>query len=285
MKLTHDIKQLRELYKKNKLIPFIGAGLSIPFNIPSWPNLLKYLNEELIYDEDINNMITEDIEKGKYWNAMDDTLKYSFKDDGYIQQMVADIIVESTIKDIQGVDNNYIDIASLNVPYYLTTNYDNLINRFVDSKYQSTVLSDSNLSTQSLSLDSQGKRVFHLHGDVSNPGTIVLTKNIYEQLYNSDKYKSLFNFFRSGYTYLFIGFSYSDEYISNLMEKYNNIFNDYHYILLANPSSELKREFMQKYKLIVIGYNVENIQDGKEHVNSIRTILNIINKSDDNINF
>jgi hypothetical protein len=282
MKLTHDIKRLRELYKKNKLVPFTGAGLSMPFNIPSWTNLLKYLNEELIDDEDINDMIKGDIAKGEYWNAMDDILKYSFKDDGYIQKMVADIIVESTIKNIQSVDNNYIDIASLNVPYYLTTNYDNLINRFVDSKYQSTILSDSKLSTQSLSLDSQGKRVFHLHGDISNPGTIVLTKNIYNQLYDSDKYKALFNFFRSGYTYLFIGFSYSDEYIISLMERYNHIFNDYHYILLANPSNELKRKFIEKYNLIIIGYNIE---DGKEHVASIRSILNLINKSDDNVNF
>ena len=41
--ISHDIRMLKEIYENKKLIPFIGAGLSRPYNIPDWKALLKEL--------------------------------------------------------------------------------------------------------------------------------------------------------------------------------------------------------------------------------------------------
>ena len=115
---------------------------------------------------------------------------------------------------------------------------------------------------------------------MANSGSIVLSRQKYKEVYNSDKYRMFFNFFRSGYTFLFIGFSFSDEYIIDLMNTYKEYFNDYHYILLANPTKEMKQEYMEKYKLIVVGYSVKNISDNEEHIKEIRGLLKKIDEED-----
>ena len=35
------INHLRELYHEGNLVPFIGAGLSVPFQVPDWGSLIK----------------------------------------------------------------------------------------------------------------------------------------------------------------------------------------------------------------------------------------------------
>lgn len=272
MSIKSDIKKIKKIYSANRLIPFIGAGMSRPFNIPNWIELLIKLCEELIDEVDIREMIKKDIYAGKYWNAVDDIMFYSAKDEEYIQNEVVDIIEESMIID-KSKDSNYLDLAKLIVPYYLTTNYDNLLGMYVESKYQSTILSDINSGIQKLAGENDGRRIVHLHGDIANSKSIVLSKKIYNQVYSSEKYKTFFNFFRAGYTFLFIGFSFSDEYIIDLMETYKGYFNDYHYILLANATREVQLEYMEKYKLIVLPYSVEDIKDNNQHIEAIREIL------------
>ncbi len=282
MSVKSDINEMKKIYSNNRLIPFIGAGMSRPFNIPNWKELLITLCEKLIDEEDINKMIRKDIDSGKYWNAVDDIMFYSIKDEEYVQNQVVDIINETILLD-KSKDSNYVDLAKLEVPYYLTTNYDNLLGMNIKSNYQSTILSDINSGIQKLASDNEGKRIFHLHGDIANSKSIVLSKKKYNEVYSSDKYKTFFNFFRSGYTFLFIGFSFSDEYIINLMDTYKEYFNDYHYILLANPTREIQLEYMKKYKLIVIPYLVEDITDNTQHITAIRNVLQELYKDAENV--
>lgn len=285
MKISHDIRSLKEIYNDNKMVPFIGAGLSKPFNLPDWKMLLLDLCNELIDDEDIQEMIKSSIDANKYWEAIEEIIEYSYKDERYIRQMVADIFNKSMITNIDSQDSNYVDLDSLEVPYYLTTNYDNLLGRYIKSNYQPTILNISDGSTQIWARDKVGKRVIHLHGDVANIGSIVLSRRSYDDVYTSIKYKELFNFFRSGYTFLFIGFSFSDEYIIKLMKEYGDIFNDYHYILVANPTKEIRRQYMDKYRLHVIEYTVEDMGDTMQHIQAIRKILEMIKNGVEKENF
>ncbi|EIF6297451.1 SIR2 family protein [Clostridium perfringens] len=285
MEMTHDIKRLKEIYSSNSLVPFVGAGLSRPFNIPDWKNLLLKLNDELIDDFDIRSLIKEDIDLNKYWEAVEMIKEYSFKDESYINSEVVNIINDSMEKNISSVDNNYVDLNNLKVPYYLTTNYDNLLSSHIDGQYQTTILKNWENSMQSVIMDKTAKRIFHLHGDSANPGSIVLSKKSYDDMYSSEKYRELFSFFKNGYTFLFLGFSFSDKYIIELMMKNSDIFNSHHYIVLPNPTKELRHEYMNKYKLIVIGYEVKDISDSDEHVRGIREILESIGANQEIENF
>ena len=278
--LSHDIRKLKEIYNKRKLVPFVGAGLSRPYNIPDWKRLLELLTVELVDDD--QESISRDIKQGLYWDAVDKIIDYSCKDERYIQEIVVEIINKLMIKDINGIDNNYGDLNDLKVPYYLTTNYDNLLSSNIKSSYQTIILNQADVSTQQWAREKVEKRVIHLHGTVANAGSIVLSKNKYEEIYSQPKYRELFNFLRSGYTFIFLGFSFSDEYIIQLIKEYNDIFNDYHYILLPNATREIKKEYMDKYKLNVISYDVNDITNNNEHVVGIREIFQSI--SNDEVN-
>lgn len=282
---SSDIKRVREIYHNNRMVPFIGSGLSRVFNVPDWKELLIKLNEQLIDEQDIVALIDSHIKQGQYWDAVDEIIDYSNKDEGYIQIEVASIIKNMMIKEYKSIDNNYIDLNSINVPFFLTTNYDNCLCNFVDSKYQPVVLSSSNDNTQTWTTESTGRRIFHLHGEIANTSSIILSKSTYENLYSSERYVTLFNFLRGGYTFLFMGFSFADQYIADLFKTYNKYFNDYHYILLANPTPEVIKKYMREYKLIVIGYEVKDESSNEEHVKGIRNILNEIVKDEEKVNF
>jgi hypothetical protein len=38
-----DIKELRRAWRGRQLVPFLGAGISIPYGLPSWKNLVLEL--------------------------------------------------------------------------------------------------------------------------------------------------------------------------------------------------------------------------------------------------
>ena len=67
------------------------------------------------------------------------------------------------------------------------------------------------------------------------------------------------------------------------MDTYKEYFNDYHYILLANPTREIQLEYMKKYKLIVIPYLVEDITDNTQHITAIRNVLQELYKDAENV--
>ena len=283
MNITHSLRELKKIYTQNKLIPFLGAGLSKPHKLPDWPILLQSLNEELIDDIKIGDLITLDINQKEYWNAIESIKTYSFKDDFYIQSKTAEIMLK--LKEKIVADDNYRDLAKLREPFFLTTNYDNNISSYVQTEYPSIILSDAGVSTQSWSSSDILRQVVHLHGTFSNPYTIVLTKKKYDEVYENEKYTNLFTFLRSGFSFLFVGFSYSDKYIEFLMNKNKGIFNDYHYILLANPTDEIKKNFMEKYRIHVIPYEVKNISDSNEHILAIREVISFLESDSDKINF
>ncbi|QWH42846.1 hypothetical protein [Bacillus mycoides] len=41
-----SLEQLKEAYHENKIVPFIGAGISVPFNIPTWGDLIRDITDE-----------------------------------------------------------------------------------------------------------------------------------------------------------------------------------------------------------------------------------------------
>lgn len=41
--MSFDITELNKLYQQQKIVPLIGAGLSLPFKLPSWGKLIELL--------------------------------------------------------------------------------------------------------------------------------------------------------------------------------------------------------------------------------------------------
>ncbi|MGE7112784.1 ABC-three component system protein [Lysinibacillus sp. NPDC047702] len=149
---------------------------------------------------------------------------------------------------------------------YLTTNYENLLFKYVQCDILPILMKDIDFSTQELF---DAKRILHLHGYTSNSGSIVLSRESYQELYANNKYNELLKQVTGTKTLLFMGFSFEDQFIRELIKNHRQYFKGNHYIILDNPSEDKSRVLKEEYGLITVKYNSHN----SSHSEEIRKIL------------
>ncbi|PHC41318.1 SIR2 family protein [Bacillus toyonensis] len=263
------IEDLRKDYHNNKVIPFIGAGLSVPFNVPDWEELIRNLTKKYAVGENafIEKAVEADLKKSDYWGAIDALKRYALIEEEDIQEKVAELILQRKITLEDELQHNYSDLSKMNFKFYLTTNYEHLLHQYLKYEIQPILLKDVLFNTQDMF---EQKRVCHLHGTISNYGTIVLSKDSYKELYANQKYDDLLKLVTGSKKLLFMGFSFDDQFIRTLIQEHKESFKGKHYILLNNPSAAKIKELRSEYGLLTIPYNTEN----SSHTVEIRKILN-----------
>ena len=70
MSSTTDITDLRNLRMDRKLIPFVGAGLSMPLGLPSFSKLLDIIAEQLDYDPEVFKLSGSEFQLAEYYVVM-----------------------------------------------------------------------------------------------------------------------------------------------------------------------------------------------------------------------
>jgi hypothetical protein len=266
--MSAQLIDLRNDYRTDKIVPFIGAGLSAPFKVPTWGDLIekvtaKYAEGNLGY---LNQLIAEDLSRYDYWRAIDNLKYYTGIEDQDIQSEIVSLIRHHTIDIKDDNLHNYSDISKMNFNLHLTTNYEHLLFKYLKCENVPISLKEIILSSQDL-FDT--KRVCHLHGHTTSPGSIVISKESYTELYDNRKYEELFKAVTASKKLLFMGFSFDDKFIRNLIRQHKDYLNGTHYIILNNPDSEKIKELRRDYGLITIGYDSVNSSHPKE----IRKIL------------
>ncbi|MGQ4668700.1 SIR2 family protein [Metabacillus halosaccharovorans] len=266
--MSVNIEKLRKDYHAGKVVPFIGAGLSIPFKVPNWGDLIrniaaKYSIGRYVF---IKDAIEVDLERNDFWSAISALKNYASIIDEDIQNEIVDLIKERQIKLEDDTLHNYSDLAKMDFKLYLTTNYENILQDYLKCEIPPILLKDIQFSTQRLFDE---KRICHLHGFTANSGTIVISRESYNELYENKKYENLLKLVTGGRSLLFMGFSFDDQFISTLIKDHRELFISSHYILLDNPSTEKIKRLRQEYGLITIPYETE----GSTHVAEIRKVL------------
>ncbi|WP_277602651.1 SIR2 family protein [Bacillus sp. 3a] len=177
------LEDLKKDYHDGILVPFIGAGLSLPFKVPTWGGLIRDLTEKYAVEQlaFIKQAVEIDLKKHDYWGAIDEIKKYAPIEEEDIQERIVELILEKQKKLDDNSEHNYYDLSKMNFSLYLTTNYENLLQEYLKFDLQPILLKDINFSTQKLFSQ---KRVCHLHGTISNSGHIVISRQSYQELYN-----------------------------------------------------------------------------------------------------
>lgn len=267
------------LARKESLVPFIGAGLSIPFNLPSWPEMLELFSDHL--EDDTKPSYLKLIKEGNYMEALTILGQRSLLTDKDIQVEITNLFDERLNLSISEEDHNYIDLINLDSSFYLTTNYDNIFTSLkAKNKFVPPLRWEEIDDIQTFLTDKKGSMI-HLHGVVHVPQTMIVTQDNYEKLYNDEKFESLLSSFMSNKTFLFLGFSFSDKFFVDLYKKIYSKIKGTHFIILPNVSFEKAREFSVK-GLKTIGIEVsENVSgnlDSKDLIKGIKCVLNNIQK-------
>lgn len=262
-----NLEKLNNEYLKGRVVPFIGAGLSTPFKIPTWKELIEIIAQKHATGEKEFVIKSVDVllERYDFWEAINQLKLFLMLSDQDIQSEVVRIINEKRVDLHDDSLHNYLDLAKMDFNLYLTTNYENLLFKYVQCDTP-ILMKDIDFSTQEL-FDT--KRILHLHGITSNSGSIVLSRQSYQELYDNNKYNELLKQVTGTKTLLFMGFSFEDQFIRELIKNHRQYFKANHYIILDNPSNEKSRVLKEEYGLITIKYNSKN----SSHSEEIRKIL------------
>jgi NAD-dependent SIR2 family protein deacetylase len=254
------INHLRELYQAGNLVPFTGAGLSVPFQVPDWGSLIK----DMAIDMGINDfkktallpLLEHNLNEYDYWEAVRIITRYLKRSEQDIQGYIVDKVNSSINLDIVKEKHNYADLGNMDFKNYITTNYDHILNNFIKSNFVPVNLKDINDNTQKiLNENDKTRRIFHLHGNISDANSIVISEEKYKELYDNNKYKALFSLFVGTKTFLFLGFSFNDVFIQKIIKQHNEFFKSKHYIILDNPDDEQIRYLKATYNIETICYN------------------------------
>ncbi len=191
IQITH-LLHLHEASIQNKLVVFVGAGVSANSGVPTWSSLTRAFKEEL---PGSINKETDDLKVAQIF-------KDTYGNKAYLEK------VRSVLKDGRVAHNPIHNaILKLNPVHIITTNYDNLVEQSIQANYKQydVIRQDSDLP-----YNRYPNKVVKMHGDFKL-GNIVLTE---EDYYN---YASHFPLIRSFVTslfttnvILFIGFSFAD---------------------------------------------------------------------------
>lgn len=194
-----SIKKIKQAIDNNKLVIFVGAGVSANSKCPSWYELVeKFANELGISKEKINNFSTEDFLKIPQYYYIERGEKEYF-----------DIINDVFDNNSYNYRPNILDklIFELNPSTIVTTNFDNLLEKTIqmEGQYYTVVKQDRDLP-----YSPNDKLVIKMHGDV-NLKNIILKEEDY--LNYSNKFPLIENYLKglfSTKTILFVGYSAND---------------------------------------------------------------------------
>lgn len=265
------LENLRQDYLKGMLVPFIGAGLSAPFGVPTWGNMIRSLTEKYAEKDFVKELIEVDLSRYDFWQAVDNLKNYTVIQEQDIQEEVVKLIKAKQIQLEDDSLHNYSDLSKMDFRFYLSTNYENILHQYLKFDNQPISLNDIQFNTQDMFTE---KRVCQLHGTSSNAGTIVLSRESYKKLYSDNKYGDLLKLVTGTKKLLFMGFSFDDQFIKTLIKEHKESYRGEHYIILNNPFPEKIKELRSEYRLITIPYNAEE----STHAVEIRKILLEISK-------
>ncbi|WP_232324422.1 SIR2 family NAD-dependent protein deacylase [Bacillus sp. 275] len=253
------------------IIPFLGAGTSLPLGLDNWPNLLRGMGGSLKQQD--RDFFDKRINKGDYLGAIDvlknNTLNLSTDED-----IKKHIVRQIEAKYKSGLAENYHnikDIINLEPAFFITTNYDSSL---IDYKEGDTYPYTLDQIEDAHELLNKGKQiVLHLHGHIRSPRSMIITKEDYEKLYKDDRIKSYLNAIMGTKNLLFIGFSFDDEYFKDIYDNSFKNLGGQHFIIQNNLHPDEARD-MIKAGLRPISIKVEGTSDFNDnYVKALKIVL------------
>ena len=229
--------KLKEIYKNDSVVPFVGAGMSMPSKYPSWTGFLKKLRARTNVEE---AALQEMLDRGEYEEAA---------------QALADALGQARFD--EQVENTFgaerpLDGPVQLLPYLfrnaaITTNFDDVLKRSYEAA--GCAFSETLLGTQAQEFPrvlATGKPFLtKLHGSATSGFNRVLTKQEYDQAYANPQTLQRVIKTLCSRTLLFMGCSLTVDRLLSCMKQHvaaeGNAAVARHYAFLSAPDEEAER--------------------------------------------
>lgn len=188
---------------RGKAAALIGSGFSVEAGLPTWSNLLE--------DSAAENLGI-DITKEKDFVSI---AQYIKNESGMTKLKYK---IAQSLKNANAVPSSkHIELAQLPIHTFWTTNYDCLIENSLRKIGKSV---EVKVGANSLAKKSPNAEVlvYKMHGDISLPKSIVLTKDDYELYFHREElFREKLKSDLLDNTFMFVGFSFTDPNIMYIM--------------------------------------------------------------------
>lgn len=262
-------KKILNAIIENKLVFFVGSGLSIRFGLPSWKDLVKDIIREQ-NKKDYNDFLPL-LESGMLTPI--EVLEKLKKEHNDIRKYIltkynianGDFSLQKKLLEISGK--------------IITTNFDNAFEKASNNTiHPSVYTSDFNISEIN---KSDNPYIFKLHGSFNEPDHCVIFKEDYDNIYlressAKEKLKAIF----AEKTIIFIGYSFSDPEISLIFNNLDKTFsnNNKHYIITKEPREFEKYQFLEPIQISTwsdIDAHIDYYIESKKEISKIADTNNL----------
>lgn len=264
MLVTGQFDALRSLIKQNKLIPFVGAGLSMNLGLPSFSELVDKIAEELGYDPDVFKLNGNNLQLAEYYVAVKGAI-------GPLRSLM-DRSFDPTKEQIKS-SAAHTALVQMNLPVIYTTNYDNIIEQSFEllNKPVYTIANIDDIS----SAPEHATQIVKFHGTFSDDESLVLTESSYfERLSFESAIDLKLRADMLGKCLLFIGYSLDDINIRYMLYKLfklrqqvknsrtRSVPSAY---LTSFGSGEIQKTLLAQWNVSIIELDPLNKQESIEH--------------------
>lgn len=226
-------KDLKDRYREGRLVPFIGAGVSMSVNWAESSELKRGLSWAELVDEAARLLGFSDPDLLRVrGNDLQILEYYKLKNNDEVAQLRNWILRNMNPPDVALQESAiHAALAAMTkCPLMYTTNYDDFIERAlrqhgrrthavaVEAHIAKSIVTNSSLSDPST-------EIVKFHGDLNNPGRMVLSESDYEKrLKFTDIEDQRLRTDLLGRALLFVGYSFRDWNVSYLFRMVNESF-------------------------------------------------------------
>ena len=231
------IEDLKQALAKEKLVIFVGAGVSRNSNLPTWGQMVQVFAERIGYPSIERLAMEEYIRIPQYFFCMDESEGHR---DYYeiIRQLVPRDAKPNILDEL---------IVSLRPRHLVTTNYDKLLDQIADG-YE--IIREG----KQLLRGTANQYLIKMHGDIDQVEKLVFKEEDY--LCYSETHRLMEVFLKAlliDHVFLFVGYSLNDynlktfvswiEYIAQAMQVKDGMHKNY----FLSSSVQAEKDYLQKY--------------------------------------
>lgn len=215
---------IRKASQNNKLVVFVGAGVSINSGYPSWTSLISDFAQGVGID--MNECSFDDYLKipQYYYNLR--------KEKDYYDVILNKFNIKAEPNEIHDL------IINLNPAHIITTNYDDLIERACNKK---GLFFDVVSKDQDLPYSVNNKMIIKMHGDLNNKNIVLKEDDYLSYFKNFQLIQNYIKSLISTHVVLFIGYSVSDINVKYIFQWVKDILkNDFQQVYFVEGNDNKK---------------------------------------------
>lgn len=268
---------LKRIFAQEDTVLFIGSGVSTWSDLPSWTELIEELAQFIEASGGKADLVRAEAQKGDLLQAA----SYGF--DQLTKQQIGEFIRDACRYGMAKPHKIHRKIISLGPRCFVTTNYDNLIEKSLDKwqpdqSYRS--ITNRQLTEMAEIVHARATDfIFKPHGDAADSKSIILTREQYRQLLpqgeRHDALKSL-EMLLATRPVVYFGFGLRDPdflYVRDILANtYKGGTRD-HYAIMADISDEERNYWRRKYGIHLVSYPSTELPDKTRDHTALLTLL------------